>query len=166
MRPCNNLESKTGSGTYWRVQLVSMKVQAHSSLEPSLSGPDAFNESRFILTFLTILGVQEILCSFRLVLERKMGKKIPESTRLEFLEKFLAGNFALSDAEDNTFRSLNRGGIVDLLLLRTLLVICQKFWEPNFWKVIDSFVLLAYASLAASKTLLQQFLAVWTLFQI
>ena len=104
-----------------------MKVQAHSSLEPSLSGPDAFNESRFILTFLTILGVQEILCSFRLVLERKMGKKIPESTRLEFLEKFLAGNCALSDAEDNTFRSLNRGGIVDLLLLRTLLVICQKF---------------------------------------
>ena len=166
MRPCNNLEIKTGSDTYWRVQLVCMKVQAHSSLEPPLSGPDAFNESRFVLTFLTILGVQEILWSFRLFLKGKMGKKIPESTRLEFIEKFLAGNFALSDAEYNTFRLLNRGGIVDLLLLRTLLVICWKFWEPNFWKVIDSFVLLAYASLAASKTLLQQFLAVWTLFQI
>ena len=27
--------------------------------------------------------------------------------------------------------------------------------EPNFWEVIDSFVLLAYASFAASKTYLQ-----------
>ena len=30
------------------------------------SGPDAFDESRFVLTFLTILGLIEILCSFRL----------------------------------------------------------------------------------------------------
>ena len=41
------------------------------------SGPDTFNESRFILTFLTILGVTTILCSFRLVSERKTGKEIP-----------------------------------------------------------------------------------------
>ena len=33
------------------------------------SGPDAFDESRFIMAFLTILGVMQILCSFRLVLE-------------------------------------------------------------------------------------------------
>ena len=32
----------------------------------------------------------EILCSFKLVLEGKTGKEIPESSRLEFLEKFLA----------------------------------------------------------------------------
>ena len=54
------------------------------------------------MTFLTILGVTEILCSFRLVLEGKTGKEIPESSRLEFLEKFSANNFALPDAEDNT----------------------------------------------------------------
>ena len=78
------------------------------------SGPDAFDKSRFITTFLTILGVTEILCSFKLVLEGKTGKEIPESSRLEFLEKFLANNFALSDAEDNTSRPLNRGGIADL----------------------------------------------------
>ena len=66
-----------------------------------LSGPDAFDESRFAMTLLTILGVTEILCSFRLVLEGKTGKEIPESSRLEFLEKFLANNFALSDAEHN-----------------------------------------------------------------
>ena len=36
--------------------------------------PDAFDESRFVMTFVTILGVMEILCSFRLVLEGKTGK--------------------------------------------------------------------------------------------
>ena len=46
---------------------------------------------------------------------------IPESSRLEFLEKFLANNFALSDAEDNTPRPWNRGCIADLPLLRTFL---------------------------------------------
>ena len=33
------------------------------------SEPDAFDKSRLVMTFLTILGVTEILCSFRLVLE-------------------------------------------------------------------------------------------------
>ena len=46
------------------------------------------------MTVLTILEVAEILCSFRLVLERKAGKEIPESSRVEFLEKFLANSFA------------------------------------------------------------------------
>ena len=63
---------------------------------------------------------------FRLVLKGKTGKEIPESSRFEFLEKILANNFAISDAEDNTFGWLNRGGIADLPLLRTLLPICQK----------------------------------------
>ena len=59
------------------------------------SGPDTFDESRFVMTFLTILGVTEILCSFRLVLESKSGKEIPKSSTLEFLEKFLANNFEM-----------------------------------------------------------------------
>ena len=84
------------------------------------------------MTFLTILGVMEILCSFRLVLEGKTGKEILESSRFEFLEKFLANNFALSYAEDNTSGLLNRGGIADLPFLRTLLAIRQKPREPNF----------------------------------
>ena len=74
------------------------------------------------MTFLTILEVREILCGFRLFLDRKTGKEIPESSRLEFLEKFSANNFALSDAEDNTSRPLNRGGMADLPLLSTLLL--------------------------------------------
>ena len=103
------------------------------------------------------MGVTEILCSFELVLERKTGKEIPESSILEFLEKFSANNFALSDAEDNSSRPMNRGGIADLPLLRTLLAIRQKIQEPSFWKVMDSSVL--YASLAVSGTLLQQLVA-------
>ena len=107
------------------------------------------------MTFLTLLEVTEILCSFKLALEGKAGKEIPESSRLEFLEKFPANNFALSDTEDNTSGLLNRGGISDLPLLRTLLAIRQKSREPSFWEVKDSFVLIAHASLAASRTFLQ-----------
>ena len=70
-------------------------------------GPHAFDESRFSITFLTILGVPEMLCSFRLGLERKTSTEIPMSSRLEFLEKFSANKFALSDAEDNTSGPLN-----------------------------------------------------------
>ena len=71
---------------------------------------------------------------FQISSRRENSKEIPESSRLEFLEKFSANNFALSDAEDNT------SGIADLPLLRTLLAIHQK---SSFWEVMDSFVLLA-----------------------
>ena len=52
------------------------------------SGSDAFDKSSFIMTFLNILGLTETLYSFKLVLEGKTSKEIPESSRLEFLEKF------------------------------------------------------------------------------
>ena len=66
------------------------------------SGPESYDKSRFVMTFLTILGVTETLSSFRLALEGKTDKEIRESSRLEFLEKVLANNFAFSDEEDNT----------------------------------------------------------------
>ena len=40
-----------------------------------------------------------MLASFRIVLEGKRGKEIPESSRLKILEKFLENNFALPEAE-------------------------------------------------------------------
>ena len=110
----------------WRYRTISGSqfLRTTTGIQP---GPDPFDESWFIMMFLTILGVIEILCIFSLVLDRKIGKEIPESSRLEFSEKFSANNFALSiDAEDNTSRLLNRGGIEDLPLLRTLLAIHQK----------------------------------------
>ena len=112
-----------------------------------------------VMTFLTILRVTEILCSFRLFIEGKTGNKIPELSRLELLEKLLANNFASSDAEDNTSGLLNRGSIADLPLLRIILAISQKSSESSFWELMDYFVLLVYASLAALRTLSQCLLA-------
>ena len=70
------------------------------------SGPEAFDESSFVMTFLTIFGIMEILCNCRLVLEGKTGKEIPESLRLEFLEKFLAKNFVLFVLQENCLNSI------------------------------------------------------------
>ena len=83
------------------------------------------------MTFSTILGVTGTLCSFK----GKTGKDIPESSRLELLEKFWANNFASSDADDIS-GLLNRGGIADLSLLRTLLGIRQKSLKPSFWNTL------------------------------
>ena len=63
----------------------------------------------------------EILCSFILVLEWKSSKEITKSSRLDFLEKFLASNFHLWDTEDNFSEPFNRRSTVDLPILRTLL---------------------------------------------
>ena len=46
MKPSNNLENKTLSDTYWRVQLVCKKIQAHSSLELPLE----YNQDQMPLT--------------------------------------------------------------------------------------------------------------------
>ena len=81
---------------YLRVQPVCKKVRCQSSFATGMqSAPDAFDESKFVMTFLTILGVTEILCSFRLVLDGKTFKEIPELSRLEFIKKFyqLQNNF-------------------------------------------------------------------------
>ena len=92
----------------------------------------------------------EILYSFRLVLEGKTGNEIPKSSRLESLEKILANKFSLSDSEDNTSGTMNRGGIADLSSLRTLLAISQKSWQKDSGKYG---LLVAYAHLAASRNL-------------
>ena len=114
-------------------------------------GSDAFDKSRFIMTFLTILGVRKILWSFKLVLEAKFGKEIPELSRLEFREKFSANNFALSDAEDNTSGLWKSRGLGDLPLLRTLLAICPQsqisgtectllfYWQMQVWQPQEAF---------------------------
>ena len=73
------------------------------------------------MAFLTIFGVTEILC--RLVIEKRGAKGIPESSKLEPLEKFLPNNSALSDAGNKSYGPLNREGVGDFLLMRTILAI-------------------------------------------
>ena len=82
---------------------------------------------------------------FPISYRREKGKEIPKSSRLEYLGKFLANSFALSDAENNNSGSMNRGGKADLSLLRTLLAVHQNSREPSSSEVMDSFVLIAYA---------------------
>ena len=56
---------------------------------------------------------------FRTTARIPSGPDTFDESRLEFLAK----NFALSEVEDNTSRTLNRGGIANLPLFRTLLAI-------------------------------------------
>ena len=57
------------------------------------SGPDVFDKSKLIMTFILNFNVTITLRNFRLVLEEKAGKEIPESSRLEFLQKFSVNKF-------------------------------------------------------------------------
>ena len=63
------------------------------------------------MTFLTILEVTGILCSFRLLLHRKTGKQIAEYSRLKCPEKISENNFASLDKKYNTYRP--SAGIVE-----------------------------------------------------
>ena len=88
-----------------------MKVQAHNSVEPPLEY-DQDQTSFMNQDELTILGVTEILCSFRLVPEGKTGKDT-RLIKIRVLRKVFSKQFCLSDAEDNTCSLLNTGGIAD-----------------------------------------------------
>ena len=87
-RPLNNILKYGDHGwnlpTIWQTRLLQILDSSASLWEGSgsqfywtttgiHSRPDAFDKSRFLMTFLTILGVTEILWSFRLVPEGKTG---------------------------------------------------------------------------------------------
>ena len=72
--------------TIWKTRLF--WTQFFRTTTGIQSGPNACDKSRLVMTFLTIFGVTEMLYSFRLVLEAKTGREIPDSSRSEFLEKF------------------------------------------------------------------------------
>ena len=136
MRPFNSLENKIPLHTYWRVQLLYMKIKFLTVLRTTTgieSGPYAFGKSRLVMTLLTNLGVTEILYSFILALKCKTGKGILESSRLEFLEMFSASSNTLPDAEYNTSRLLNRGSITYLPLLRTPFIISPESQVSGKW---------------------------------
>ena len=84
------------------------------------SGSKVLVKSSTIMAFLIILEVTGVFWSFRLVLEGKVDKEPLESSRKEFSEHVSVTNFAWSNSEGNTLGSLNRGGIVDLVMLTSL----------------------------------------------
>ena len=89
------------------------------------SGLYSFDESGFVITFLTIFGVKKVLCSFRVFLE---GNTSTDTRVIKFsgVREVFSQQFALSDAEDKILGLLNKGG--------TLLAICQKSQERSFWE--------------------------------
>ena len=62
---------------------------------------------------------------------RETGKEITESSRLELLGKFLAKILLYQMQKATPPGPLNRGGMADLALLRTLSAICQMFQGPT-----------------------------------
>ena len=64
------------------------------------------------------------MIQFQIKSRRKTAKEIPGSSRLEFKEKLSANSFALSDAENNTYGSLN----ILLVLFDTFLLLL-KYWN-------------------------------------
>ena len=79
-------------------------------------------------------------------------------TKLKRTRVFQTSGF-IRRKKHNASGPLNREGITDLPLLRTLLVFRQKSREQSFWAVMECFVLVAYVSLAVTRTLLQRLLA-------
>ena len=105
-------------------------------------------QSKSVMTSITSLEVKWILCSYELFFDGKAGKEIPHSSKPEILEKTSRNNFALSDAS----RPLKRGSKTNLPLLRILLAVHRKLQKSSLWEMIDSFVLLASARMAALGT--------------
>ena len=126
-----------------------MKVEDHFSSEPPLEYNEdqmTFKNQGHLLLFLITWELQEyyavssrLVRLLRLVPERKTDKETPECSRLEFLEMFRSNNFASSDAEynvdaeDNSSWLLNRGGVTDFPLLRSLLANCQNLLNSGEW---------------------------------
>ena len=84
--------------------------------------------------------------------------EIPESSRVEFLEKFSENNFALSYAEDSTSGLLNRGGIYSRFTFENTFDNLPKVTSAKF---LGSNGLISSISicLTATRTLLQRLLA-------
>ena len=91
---------------------------------------DASEESRSVMTCLTILGVTGKLYSFKAVLEGEGGTEIFELSRL-VLSRLSTNKTVLSDIEVNNPVPLNRGGITDLTLFRITLKFWEKLKEPS-----------------------------------
>ena len=116
-----SLENKTLSDTYWRVQVVCMFFRNTTGIQ---SGPDAFDDSRFLMTFLTFFRIMEILCKFSLVLEEKI---------LEFLEMFLANNFVPCSTRkwiSSTLKLLKKH------LLKVFVLVFYSCWPSNYKKAL------------------------------
>lgn len=79
----------------------------------------------------------QFLCNSRLESTHRTTRVIKIAIVIkDFRNQF----FVLSNTEDNTLGSLNRGGMTDFVLSITLFAIRQKSLEPGFWELIHCIV--------------------------
>ena len=107
-----------------------------------------------------VMGVREI-CNSRLVLEVNTGKEVPVSSRLELLRKVFSEQFCFIRCRRQHIWAggCNRFTFVENTITNSLKVPTAKFLGSDGIFFNESFVLSAYASLAASRTFLQWLLA-------
>ena len=79
-RPFPNIlkygDQRWGLPAIWKTRLFQEHIEEFNRTTTGIqSGPHTSDLSRFVMTVLTIMGVMEILCSFRLLLEGKAVKR-------------------------------------------------------------------------------------------
>ena len=74
------------------------------------------------MAYLTTLIIIDIFYSLRIVLDEKVDREVLEWSMLAFSGEISAKNFALPGTEDKTSGPLNKEGLADSLLLKTLFV--------------------------------------------
>ena len=82
MRLLNNLENK--------ISPIVFEISSSQLTECQAHRLDVLEESKAVMTFLTIMGVMRILCSWRVVIEGKRGRQllVPEFSKQLSLIRF------------------------------------------------------------------------------
>ena len=94
MRTFNNLKKQDSLREMLKISAGMYESSGSQFFTTAIqSRRNAFDESRFVMTFLTILGVTEISYRFRLVLEGRTGKEMPESSKIRVLSKVFSKQF-------------------------------------------------------------------------
>ena len=108
------------------------------------SGPNAFDESMFVMAFLTILGVTEISYTFRLVLEGKTDKEIDTRViKIRVFRKVFSKQFCFVRCRRHP-RAVEQKMYSRFTFVENTISNSQKVPRAKFLEVIDSFVLLAH----------------------
>ena len=96
------------------------------------------------------------LVSYRKIIQFQISSRRENLViKIRVLTKLFSNQFCSIRCRRKCLQSVNQRRHSRFTFVENTKVICQKSREPGFWEVMDSFAFLAYASLAASRILLQ-----------
>ena len=107
MRPCNNVEKKD-SFRHILKSLASMYESSGSQFQflrtntGIQSGPDAFDESRFVMTFLTIFGSYGNIMQFQISSRSEYRSRNTRVIQIRVLRKVFSKQFCLNQMQKTT----------------------------------------------------------------